>query len=50
MAEGKATQEDTRKAKSSFHDVPLLVTVTKVREECYRGYKEGFSRKRNLGR
>ena len=40
MAEGKAVFEADKK-KQNFHDVPLLVTVTKVREECYRGYKEG---------
>ena len=39
MAEDKAKPEATEK--KNFHDVPLLVTVTKVREECYRGYKEG---------
>lgn len=27
--------------KKNFHDVPLLVTVTQVKEACYRGYKVG---------
>jgi len=27
--------------RSSYHDVPLLITVTKVVGRCYRGYKEG---------
>ncbi len=35
-----AIKHNRKKAKQNFHDVPLLVTVTKVREECYRGYKE----------
>jgi uncharacterized repeat protein (TIGR04076 family) len=39
MAEDKANAETTKK--KNFHDVPLLVTVTKVREDCYRGYQEG---------
>ena len=38
MAEEKTP---SGKPKKNFHDVPLLVTVSKVREECYRGYKEG---------
>lgn len=39
MAEDKANAKATEK--KNFHDVPLLVTVTKVREDCYRGYQEG---------
>ena len=39
MAEDKANAK--AKEKKNFHDVPLLVTVTKVREDCYRGYQEG---------
>jgi uncharacterized repeat protein (TIGR04076 family) len=30
-----------KEPKKNFHDVPLRVTVTQVREECYRGYKVG---------
>jgi len=33
--------EVSGRTKKNFHDVPLLVTVSKVKEECYRGYKEG---------
>lgn len=36
-----ARDSTQKEPKKNFHDVPLLVTVTKVREECYRGYKEG---------
>jgi len=44
MVEDRTALKDTdKKAIKNFHDVPLLVTVTKVREECYRGYKEGDS-------
>ena len=35
------TPEVSGRTKKNFHDVPLLVTVSKVKEECYRGYKEG---------
>jgi uncharacterized repeat protein (TIGR04076 family) len=45
MTEERANQEGISGAsvrpKKTFHDVPLLVTVSKVKEECYRGYKEG---------
>jgi len=34
-------KDSTKAGKSSSHDVPLLVTVTKVGGRCYRGYKEG---------
>ena len=35
------TPEVSGRTKKNFHDAPLLVTVSKVKEECYRGYKEG---------
>ena len=41
MAEEKASFKAASQKPPNFHDVPLLVTVTKVTEECYRGYKEG---------
>ncbi len=34
-------QDSPKTTKSSSHDVPLLVTITKVVGRCYRGYKEG---------
>jgi len=34
-------QDSSKTTKSSSHDIPLLVTVTKVVGRCYRGYKEG---------
>ena len=33
--------QDSSKTKQGSHDIPLLVTVTKVVGRCYRGYKEG---------
>ena len=34
-------QDSSKSTKSSPHDIPLLVTITKVVGRCYRGYKEG---------
>jgi len=34
-------QDSSRTTKSNSHDIPLLVTITKVVGRCYRGYKEG---------
>lgn len=39
--DNKMPEESQAKPKQNFHDVPLLVTVSQVREECYRGYKVG---------
>lgn len=41
MTRDKDAIDEKKKPKQNFHDVPLLVTVSKVREECYRGYKVG---------
>lgn len=40
-AKQKAMAGVSVEGKKNFHDVPLIVTVNKVKEECYRGYKEG---------